>query len=158
MPVFGILGNEQMNERTGGGRVGLFRSNNSGREQHPEMWLIGGRELVRPSESRGYFSIDPRPREASTAFRVIRGTLRANSCFGVSAFPSATRCRGIREQYATLKGKHDSFSLMQPDRAEVLRPSSRRTILYFVKTKWDFDLEARRNRGLLSFTRRIEHF
>lgn len=66
-------GSLETNERTEGGGAGLFRSNNSRREQQPEMWLIGGRELVRPSESRGYLSIDPRPREASTAFRVIRG-------------------------------------------------------------------------------------
>lgn len=67
-PVLGIFGNGS-NERRW--KIDLFSgSNNSGL---PEMWLIDGRELVRPSESRGYLSIDPRPREASTAFRVIRG-------------------------------------------------------------------------------------
>lgn len=66
------------------------------------MWLIDERELVQPSKSRGYLSIDPRPREASTAFRVIRGRWEQIRVLAFLRF--RVRFAAIAaEQYAMLK-------------------------------------------------------
>jgi len=95
----------------------FFDGNNSGRRpRRPRMRLIDGRELARSSESRGYLSIDPRPRGASAAFRVIRGRWEQ---IRVLAFPRF-RARLATVQTAEVRyarweegrEKGDSFSLM----------------------------------------------
>lgn len=147
-----------MNGRTNGGRDGLFRSNNSGCKRRPEMWLIGRRELVRPSESRGYLSIDPRPREASTAFRVIRGRweqirvlaflrFRVRLAAVVAGHRTVCNVEG-RVRFVFVNVVWPSWDLR---RGRLYSTRERYCVLFETKWNWNFDLEARKNRGLPEF-------